>query len=139
MHINQNAPVVQANEILIHATPERVWAVLTGINQWPAWNTKISKATLEGRAAVSAKFQWTVNGASIRSNLHTVDTNRAFGWSGVTFGGSAIHKWSLESKDGSTLVKVEESMAGWLIGLFQKKMNRDLAFWLERWKAVSEG
>ncbi len=142
MNINANAPVFQANEIFIQASPERVWAVLTNINQWPTWNNNISKAMLEGQAAAGAKFQWKVNGASIRSILHTVDTNRAFGWSGVTFGGSAIHNWYLESKNGGTVVKVEESMEGWLVGLFKKKMNRDLAadmaFWLERLKAVSE-
>ena len=50
MNINANAPVFQANGIFIQATPERVWAVLTDINQWPTWNSKISKATLEGQA-----------------------------------------------------------------------------------------
>ncbi|MDO8366957.1 MAG: hypothetical protein Q7T20_09185, partial [Saprospiraceae bacterium] len=59
----------------------------------------------------------------IRLVLHTADTNRAFGWSGQTFGGSAIHNWYFEYKNGSTLVKVEESMEGWLIALFKKKMN----------------
>ena len=143
MNINANAPVFQANEIFIQATPERVWVVLTDINQWPTWNSKISKATLEGQAAAGARFQWKVNGANIRSILHTADTYHTFGWSGVTFGGSAIHNWYLESKNGGTVVKVEESMEGWLVGLFKKKMNRDLAadmaFWLERLKAVSEG
>ena len=143
MHINKNAPVVQTNEILIQATPERVWAVLTDIDQWPVWNPKISRAVLRGQPAVGAGFSWKINGAGIRSTLHTVDTHRAFGWSGVTFGGSAIHNWYLESRNGGTLVRVEESTEGWLIGLFKKKMNRDLAadmaFWLERLKGLSEG
>ena len=143
MQVNQHAPVLQANQIFIQASPERVWAVLTDINQWPTWNPKISRAALEGSPVVGAKFNWKVNGASIRSIVHTADVDRAFGWSGTTFGGSAIHNWHLESQNGGTLVKVEESMEGWLVGLFQKKMNRDLAadmvFWLEKLKAASEG
>lgn len=142
MQVNSKAPVFQANEILIQASPDRVWAVLTDINQWSNWNPKISWAMLEEAPRVGAKFNWKINGASIRSILHTVNTNRAFGWSGVTFGGSAIHNWYLEHKNGSTLVKVEESMEGWLVALFKKKMNKDLAsdmvFWLEQLKNKSE-
>lgn len=142
MQVNLKAPVFQANEILIQASPEHVWAVLADINQWPNWNPKISRASLEGQVEVGAKFQWKVNGASIRSVLHTVEPQKAFGWSGVTFGGSAIHNWYLESKNGHTLVKVEESMEGWLVALFKNKMNKDLAgdilFWLEQLKTRSE-
>ena len=143
MKVNANAPVFQANEILIQASPERVWAVLTEINQWPNWNAKITRANLEGPTQVGAKFQWKVNGASIKSVLHTVDYQQAFGWSGVTFGGSAIHNWYLKAQNGHTLVQVEESMEGWLVALFKNKMNKDLAadmrFWLEQLKKRSEG
>jgi uncharacterized protein YndB with AHSA1/START domain len=142
MQVNRNAPVFQSNEILIQASPERVWAVLTDINQWPSWNPKISRAAIQSAPMVGAKFNWKIKGASIRSILHTVETIRAFGWSGVTFGGSAIHNWYLENKNGHTLVRVEESMEGWLVGLFKKKMNADLAldmaFWLKKLKLASE-
>ena len=143
MQVNQNAPVLQTNQIFIQADPKRVWAVLADINQWPTWQPKISRAVLEGRPVVGATFNWKVNGASIRSVLHTADVGYAFGWSGTTFGGSAIHNWQLKSQNGGTLVHVEESMEGWLVGLFKKKMNRDLAadmaLWLERLKGASEG
>lgn len=142
MQVNQNAPVVQSKELFIQANPEKVWAVLSNINQWTAWNHKISKATLEGALQVGAKFHWTINGAAIRSTVHTLEPYRVLGWSGVTFGATAIHNWYLEPRDGGTLVKVEESMEGWLIRLFSKKMNRDLAadmvYWLEVLKRESE-
>lgn len=141
MQINQNAPVVQSKELFIQANPEKVWEVLTNINRWPAWNGKISKAHMEGTLTVGSVFHWKINGASIRSILHTVETNQKLGWSGATFGATAIHNWYLEARDGGTLVKVEESMEGWLIALFRKKMNRDLAadmtYWLEALKRES--
>lgn len=143
MQINQNAPVKQTNQIYIQANPEKVWKILTEINNWVKWNDKITKVKIEGKPVVGNPFSWTVNGANIKSILHTVEKNRTFGWSGITFGGSAIHNWYLESKDGGTLVKVEESMQGWLVGLFKHKINADLAkdmqYWLERLKKESEG
>jgi uncharacterized protein YndB with AHSA1/START domain len=143
MQVNPQAPVFQTNQILIQATPEQVWAVLTDVNRWPEWNTKITRASLKTTASLGSTFDWKVNGARIHSTLHTVQANRLFGWSGTTFGGSAIHNWRLEpTADGGTVVHVEESMQGWLVGLFKQKMNRDLkqdmAAWLEALKRESE-
>jgi uncharacterized protein YndB with AHSA1/START domain len=142
MQINQNAPVQQANQIEIQASPEKVWAVLTHINEWVAWNPKITQAKLNEKAQIGATFRWKVNGANINSVLHTVRPFEAFGWSGTTFGGSAIHNWYLTPHQSGTLVRVEESMEGWLVGIFRNKMNndlaRDMAFWLEMLKKRSE-
>ncbi|WP_041344221.1 SRPBCC family protein [Runella slithyformis] len=142
MKINENAPVKQKNQIVINAVPEKVWAVLTDINQWGSWNEKITEAQASETQKVGARFDWKVNGASIKSILHTVSTHKAFGWSGTTFGGSAIHNWFLTAHQAGTLVNVEESMEGWLVSLFKNKMNRDLAkdmqFWLEMLKRECE-
>lgn len=136
MNINENAPVVQRNQILIEASPEQVWEVLTNINQWPVWNKKITKASLAQSLSNGSQFAWKVNGANIRSTLHTVEPTQAFGWSGKGFGASAIHNWYLEKQGNGTLVKVEESMEGWLISLFKGKMNRDLAKDMQHWLEV---
>ena len=142
MEINQEAPVKQSKQLFIQASPEKVWSVLTDINNWVRWNEKITRAHIEGKPVTGTSFRWTVNGAKIKSVLHTVEPCRAFGWSGVTFGGSAIHNWYLEKREGGAIVKVEESMQGWLVGLFRKKMNKDLEkdmqFWLEQLKRESE-
>jgi uncharacterized protein YndB with AHSA1/START domain len=142
MKINPNAPVKQAKQIQINASPERVWAALTNIGEWPIWNQKITQASLEGPLLTGATFRWKVNGASIDSTFHTVLPNHTLGWTGVTFGGSAIHNWYLQKNATGTLVMVEESMEGWLVGLFKNKMNRDLekdmVYWLERLKSQSE-
>jgi uncharacterized protein YndB with AHSA1/START domain len=136
MHINPNAPVVQSNEIFIDATPERVWAVLTNISAWPQWYGRISRAHIDATPAQGVPFQWKINGAAIQSVLQVVVPHQTFGWSGVTFGGSAIHRWQLTPASGGTLVQVAESMDGWLIRLFKSKMNRDLAADMVRWLAA---
>jgi uncharacterized protein YndB with AHSA1/START domain len=142
MQINKKAPVQASSQIHIHATPEKVWAVLTQIHLWTNWHPKISKAVAEAPAAVGTKFAWTINGAKIKSQIHTVDPFQSFGWSGTTFGGSAIHNWYLSSVNGGTLVQGEESMEGWLVALFKQKMNKDLAkdmdFWLEQLQREAE-
>ena len=142
MQVNPGAPVFQTKEIFIQAAPEIVWGVLTNVSGWTNWNPKISKARMDSAVAVGTAFRWTINGVRIDSIFHTVEQPHALGWSGATFGATAIHNWHMEAADGGSRIRVEESMEGWLVALFRKKMNRDLAtdmqFWLEALKVRCE-
>lgn len=52
-------------------------------------------------------YLWKAKGTSMKSKLESVGPFQEFGWTGVTFGGSAIHIWYLEKTEHGTLVKVE--------------------------------
>lgn len=142
MTINQEAPVVQTNEIVINATPEKVWQILTNIDNWNEWNERIKKPTLQGDLEVGGKFTWKINGSKIKSIIHSISLNKILGWEGKTFGASAIHNWYLEPTENGTKVRVEESMEGWIINLMKKQMNEKLAddmkYWLKQLKEESE-
>ncbi len=140
--INQKAPVVQSNEIYINTTPEKVWKVLTNIENWDEWNNKINKSKLQEKLKVGATFTWKTNGSKIKSKIHTFNTNQVLGWTGKTLGARAIHNWYIEPSEQGTLVKVEESMEGWIVKLMKKKINKtlkeDMTHWLEQLKTKSE-
>ncbi len=142
-NINVLAPVQCRKSILIDATPEKVWAVLTDIDRWGTWNPEISKPQLAGSLAPGTTFTWKTGGAKIHSTLHTVAPQYQFGWTGKTFGMFAIHNWTLRKQDGKTLVTVEESMEGLLARLFKKSFNKNLATgmgnWLEALRVRCEG
>lgn len=142
MNINQEAPVVQSKEIVINATPQKVWKILTEIEKWGNWNAKINNVIIQGRPEVGVNFTWKTNGSKIKSTIHTYNQKTAFGWSGKTFGATAIHNWYLEPTVNGTKVIVEESMQGWLIKLMKKKMNtileKDMVYWLEQLKIACE-
>jgi uncharacterized protein YndB with AHSA1/START domain len=46
MEINRNAPATAEGELRIDADPQRVFSVISAIDQWPSW-----KAEAERRAA----------------------------------------------------------------------------------------
>lgn len=142
MTINQEAPVIQKRSIHIEASPEKVWEVLSEIENWTAWNDKIKQAKIEGTAARGKTFTWKTNGTKIKSKIHTFHPYQTLGWKGKAFGAKAIHNWYLESTETGTQVFVEESMEGWLIGLMKKKMNKtlgeDMDYWLAQLKKESE-
>ncbi|RPD99138.1 polyketide cyclase/dehydrase [Aureibaculum marinum] len=142
MTINQEAPVIQSKEIVINATPEKVWQILTNIDGWSEWNERIQQSSLKGGLKVGNIFTWKTNGSKIKSKIHTTIPNKMLGWEGKTFGARAIHNWFLQPTENGTKVSVEESMEGWIINLIKKKMNLkladDMTHWLEKLKAEIE-
>jgi hypothetical protein len=123
--INENAPVVAKNEILINAPIEKVFSTLKDINNWINWRHSISKCNLIEPLAENAKFKWSSDGLNYKSTIHTIKED-AFGWTGTTIGAYAIHNWFFEEINGKTLMKVEESLEGFFIRLMKKSMKEKL-------------
>ncbi len=140
--VNELAPVKCSKSILIQASPCKVWSVLTNINDWDRWQTEISLPKLDGSLQPNSTFTWKAGAAKIHSTLHTVELNKALGWTGKTFGMLAIHNWILAEENGATRVMVNESMEGFLAGLFKKSFSKNLERgmikWLELLKSESE-
>lgn len=131
--INDNAPVRCSKTITINASSERVWQILTNIDDWANWQTDISKPKLNGALKPETTFDWKTGGAKIHSILHTVQPYEQFGWTGKTFGMFAIHNWSLSEKDGTTTVIVDESMEGFFARAFKRSFNTNLEKGMQRW------
>ncbi|UBM59486.1 SRPBCC family protein [Marinilongibacter aquaticus] len=142
MKINQKAAVVQAKEIVINAKAEKVWEILSDIDNWETWNHKIKHARVIGDSKAGSSFIWTTNGTKIKSKIHTYLPNEKLGWTGNTLGARAIHNWLFTPTGNGTKVCVEESMEGWIIDLMKNKMNKklaeDMVYWLEQLKKECE-
>lgn len=131
--INNNAPVKCNKEITINTDSEKVWDVLTDIDKWTTWNTKVSNVKLNGMLEPETTFDWKTGGAKIHSTLHTVEPFKNFGWTGKALGAFAIHNWTLKETNGQTKVFVEESMEGFLVSLFKRSFNKNLENGMQKW------
>ncbi|WP_020607285.1 SRPBCC family protein [Spirosoma spitsbergense] len=140
---NPDAPASTDKKIRISASPERVWQVMSQIDQWVTWQSDISKAKLNGPLQVGSTFDWNASGMDIHSTLHTVTPQEALGWSGKAFGAFAIHNWFFRPlTDGTTEVRVEESMEGWLVSVLgpvlQKSLDKATDRWLQALREMAE-
>ena len=131
--INNNAPVKCSKTISINASSEKVWKIMTHIDNWGTWQTDISKPKLNGELKPETTFDWKTGGAKIHSTLHTVEPFKNFGWTGKTFGMFAIHNWTLIETNGQTKVSVDESMEGFLANLLKKFFNKNLEKGMQNW------
>ena len=124
MDINHHAPVVAHDQIVIDASPQQVWAILTDIDAWPAWQPGVSKAELLGALQPGSVFRWRAQGLGITSTLQDVEPARRISWTGEMIGTHAKHVWTLTPQGTGTLVETTESFEGWLA--------RPLKGWMQR-------
>ncbi|GHN01572.1 hypothetical protein WSM22_30610 [Cytophagales bacterium WSM2-2] len=132
-NINNNAPVKCSKEITINASSEKVWSVLTGINNWTKWQKEIIRSRLNGELKQNTTFDWRSGSVNIHSTLHTVEVFKNIGWTGNALGTFVIHNWTLTEDNGQIKVSVDESMEGFFASVFKKKFNRNLEKVLGTW------
>lgn len=126
LSIDHAAAVRCSKSIHIQAKPEKVWSLLTNINEWPTWLTTVKNAQLNGTLKPKTTFDWNSSGLKIHSTLEVVTPYSDISWTGVVLGIHAIHTWRLEQADGGTTVYVSESMTGFLTRIFSRFFNKTL-------------
>ena len=143
MNIDQQAPAITRDEILIAAPLSTVWNVQTGVSRWPQWNTDVSSAAIDGPLAVGTVFRWSTAGLDdITSTIAEVIPERRIVWSGPAQGITAVHVWTLTPVQNGVLVKTEESWDGAPVqenlGAMQSALDASLKSWLAKLKREAE-
>lgn len=82
MEIDRGAPAIGEAEVRIDAPPERVWEVIAGLEDRPAWAPDIRSVRLEGPLAPGSVFRWRSGAVSLVSTLRVVDPPRGLAWTG---------------------------------------------------------
>ena len=130
--INHHAPVTDRQQIWVQAPAEVVWQVLTDIENWSSWQENVKSAKLQGPVAEGTKFVWKAGGLTFHSQLHTVEPQEAFGWTGKIMGAFAIHNWRLEAEGKRTRVIVEESLEGFFPSMMKSSFQKQLTSGMEK-------
>ncbi|AXV37819.1 MAG: polyketide cyclase [Methanobacterium sp. BRmetb2] len=140
--INEDAPVIARSKIEINAEPERVWNLLSDINNWSKWNPDIETTSLKGNLEKGTGFRWKTSSGTITSTLQLVDPPEILAWTGKIMSIKAIHIYQLESENSETLVKTEESWEGLLArilrGTLQKQLQKSIDAGLQYLKTAAE-
>ncbi|HKO79172.1 MAG TPA: SRPBCC family protein [Chitinophagaceae bacterium] len=140
--INKEAPVQTTQKMAINASPEKIWKIMSEIDQWKNWHKDVQNPKLKGTFQAGSSFNWKSGGLNIHSTIHTATPYTKIGWSGKAFGAFAIHNWTFTQMQGYTEVSVEESMEGWLVKLTRKKfqsgLEQSLIIWLTNLKTEAE-
>jgi uncharacterized protein YndB with AHSA1/START domain len=142
MEINNDAPVITRDEILIEAPIEAIWEIQTNVADWPAWQPDVDGAQAEGQLEVGSVFRWQTAGLDITSTVEEIDPPRRIAWGGPAQGILAVHVWTLEPQDDGVLVRTAESWEGDPVTAqtetLQGALDASLRAWLENLKRTAE-
>ncbi|WP_051274616.1 SRPBCC family protein [Cellulomonas sp. URHD0024] len=107
--IDESATVVVRREIRIQAPIDLVWRLRTDAAGWPAWQTDVDSAEVDGPLVPGASFRWSTHGLDVTSTVYAVDAPRRILWGGGAQGITGIHEWTFTPDDDATIVRTAES------------------------------
>jgi hypothetical protein len=119
-------------EILINATPEKVWAILTNFDNYPNWNPFIK--SIKGEVKVGKKITArieppNVKGMTFKPRILVFHPNKELRWLGhLLFAGlfDGEHKFELiDNGNGTTTFIQSEKFKGILVPFFKKQLDNN--------------
>ncbi len=140
--VDTGAPVCAHHEIDINAPLGTVWQLHTDVNGWPAWQTEITAAHLDGTFQPGASFEWTSYGFTVVSTIYAVAEQARVLWGGTSGGITGVHQWVFTETSTGVHVTTEESFAGEPVKAdvtgMQSALDSSLTAWLAHLKAAAE-
>jgi short-subunit dehydrogenase len=128
-------PLIEVNnEIVISASAERVWDLLTDVERWPSWYRACKWVRVEstggptGSAARPMSFRWKAHPVTLRSTVVGSDRPRSFAITADGFGVHAERTFTLRPTPNglSTVVISHEIQVGLLPRVGRKYLARRL-------------
>lgn len=119
-------------EILINATPEKVWSVLTNFDNYPNWNPFLK--SIKGEVKVGNKITARMEppetkGMTFNPRILTFETNKELSWIGhLLFAGlfDGKHKFELiDNGNGTTTFRQSEKFKGILVPLLKTQLDNN--------------
>ncbi len=123
--------------ILINASAETVWSLLSDFKSYENWNPFIK--SISGEMQVGNKIKVNAGGMKFQPKLLAFEKQKEIRWAGrLLFSGVFDGEHSFEiidNENGSVTFKQEERFSGILVGLFAKKLDTETR---EGFKAMNE-
>ncbi len=119
-------------EILINATPAKVWAILTNFDDYPHWNPfikSIKGAKKVGERITARMEPPEAQGMTFKPKILVFEPEKEFKWLGhLWFAGlfDGEHKFELiDNGNGTTTFKQSEKFNGVLVPLFKTMIEKN--------------
>ncbi|RUL65764.1 hypothetical protein EKH79_03370 [Dyella dinghuensis] len=144
----EKADLFSHNELVIHASCERVWKHIIDADKWPQWYPNSKDVRIIGISPVLVQgtvFRWTTFGLPLESKVNEYVPYSRIGWYGYTPGTrpTFYHTWYLTPAGNACDVVMDEvgkgAAAAHLRETDESLMHRGHDLWLATLKWVSEG
>ncbi len=112
----EQADLFVHNEIVIHASCDKVFADIADAQAWPTWypnshNVKLLNSP-DGKLHEGTQFSWDTNGHHVESRVHEFVPNSRIGWFGDAPRTNGYHTYLLSKTTDGCHVVTEEVVKG---------------------------
>lgn len=130
---------ISASVILPAAKPERLWLLLSKVEDWGAWNSKVTHIEPGAGLAPGARIDWQYDEKDLSSTVVTVKENQELAFKGTASSKKAVLRWLLQPKpDGSTLVVLRAEVPYGTASETMAKLGIEINEWLADFKEAAE-
>ncbi|OUD00419.1 SRPBCC family protein [Streptomyces swartbergensis] len=143
--IDEKAPVITRDDIVIDAPLDRVWRIQTDVDDWPAWQPAVSASVKQtpGPLRPGSSWVWSTEGLeNITSTVKQVRPKHRIVWGGPAQGITAVHVWTFTQAEDGVHVHTEESWTGEPVTAntahLQQALDASLDHWLHNLKQRAE-
>ncbi|WP_406103532.1 SRPBCC family protein [Streptomyces sp. NBC_01003] len=142
--IDETAPVVTREDIVIHAPLRTIWKVQTDVENRPSWQPDVTTVTKDtpGRLRPGSVFRWETQRLGITSTVKQVVPGKRLAWGGPAQGITAVHVWTFTPTKNGVLVHTEGSWTGAPVDTdtanLQAALDASLQAWVNNLKHGSE-
>lgn len=137
-HVQNDAPVLLQESVVIHTSPGRIFNILRDIRHWPVWQSSVSRTQLEGAVEKDQPFRYHSGGIATHSHITMMLEPQLFCYNGQTMWFHSSCCWELEESGHGVQVTVEESLNGLGASLLAGTLRNSLRLTLMELKKYAE-
>lgn len=94
---DKQAPVMVGADIITPLKPQQVWSVLSSLDNWGAWNPKVTKVNAGPGLNVGTQLSYGWEEREIKAALEDVKENERLVWKGARTGEDVLMRWEIRA------------------------------------------
>lgn len=103
---DKKSPVMVGPDIVAPLSAPQVWAVLAGLDNWGAWNPKVTKVNAGPGLNVGTELRYGWEEREVKAIIEEVKENELLTWKGARTGDDVLLRWQLSPMGVNTVVSL---------------------------------
>jgi hypothetical protein len=107
----KEAPLLVGPDIIVAVPVANAWALLSDVDHWSDWNSRVSGVTHTATVAEGAAFSYKDGGKEVDATVVTLKDQAELAWEGAAMGSHVRLHWTLKAMDAQrTLVSLRAEL-----------------------------
>jgi len=92
---DKSAPIAVSTDIIVELKPAEVWAVLSDVDNWGAWNPKVTEIKHGAGLNVGTELSYRWEERKVEATVEQFKENELFVWRGARSGDNVLMQWTV--------------------------------------------